>query len=85
MKLDTRLKKKIKKKLKKIIFGEKKTQKNLRFVFFGKMKKSEKNYPGKYAIFFNQKPKIGKAEKSKCLDIFVPFMYTLKIFCETTL
>ena len=49
------------------------------------MKKSEKNNPGKCAICFYQKPKIGKTEKSKFLDIFVPFMCTLKIFCETTL
>ena len=86
MKLDTKLKKKIKKKLKKIIFsGKKKTQKKLELFFFGKMKKSEKNNPGICAIFFYQKPKIGKTEKSLFLDIIVPFMYTLKFFCETTL
>ena len=49
------------------------------------MKKSEKNNPGKCAIFFYQKPKIGKTEKSKFLDTFVPFMCTLKNNCETTL
>ena len=32
--------------------------------------------------FFNQKPEIGKTEKSKFLDIFVLFMCTLKIFCD---
>ena len=47
-------------------------------------KKIEKNNPGKCAICFYQKPKIGKTEKSKFLDIFVPFMCTLKNFCETT-
>ena len=77
MKLDTKLKKKIKKKLKKIIFREKKTQKNLEILFFGKMKKSEKNNPGKCAIFFYQK-QIGKTEKSKFLDIFVHFICLLK-------
>ena len=79
-------KKKFKKKLKQIIFSEKKkNSKKIGIFFFGKMKKSEKNNAGKCAIFFYQKPEIGKTKKSKFLDIFVHFVCTLKIFCETTL
>ena len=65
--------------------GKQKTQKNLKFFCFGKMKKSEKNNPGKCTICFYQKPKIGKPEKSKFSDIFVSSVCTLKMFCETTL
>ena len=75
-----KLKKKNWKKIEKKIFRGKKTQKNLNFLFFfGKMKKSGKNNSGKCAIFFNQKPEIGKTEKSKFLDIFAPFMCTPKV------
>ena len=69
----------------KIFSGKKKNSKKIGNFFFGKMKKSEKNNAGKCAIFFYQKPEIGKTKKSKFLDIFVPFVCTLKIFCETTL
>ena len=86
MKLNTKLKKKIKKKIEKNNFFEgKKNSKKIGNFFFGRMKKSEKNNAEKCAIFFNQKPEIGKTKKSKILDIFVPFVCTLKIFCETTL
>ena len=70
---------------KNIFFGGKKNSKKIGIFFFGKMKKSEKNNAGKWAIFFYQKPEIGKTKKSKFSDIFVPFVCTLKIFCETTL
>ena len=64
MKLDTKLKKKIKKINQKIIFfRKKKLQKKLNF-FFGKMKKNEKNN-AENALFLTKKPEIEKTEKSK--------------------
>ena len=72
--------------MKKIIFSrEKKTQKKLEIFFFGRMKKVKKIMRRNALFFFYQKPEIGKTKKSKFSDIFVPFVCTLKIFCETTL
>ena len=49
------------------------------------MKKNEKNNAEKRAFFLTKKPEIEKTEKSKKSNFSVPFVYTLKIFYETTL
>ena len=66
MKLEPKSKKKIKKKLKKRIFFKNKTKlKKKRKKILGKIKKSEKNNAGKWAIFLPKTPKLKKPKNRK--------------------
>ena len=77
MKLDTKSKKRIKKKSKnRIFFRKKKLQKKLNFFCW----KNEKNNAEKRAFFLTKKHEIAKHEKSKKLNFFVPIVCTPKFF-----
>ena len=86
IKLETKLIKKIKKNIrKKIVSHKKQNKKKIEIFLFLKNEKKWKKQCGETRYFFPRKSKIGKTEKSKFLNIFVPFVCTLKIFWETTL
>ena len=65
MKLDTKHKKKIEKKIEKINFFSKKNFKKLKNLFFGKMKKSGENNAGKCTILYQKNSKLQKPKNRK--------------------